>query len=322
MARTAITEPLVVAAHDAGGAEVVSSWIRRHWNNDVHLFAEGPAEAIFARKLPNLACKPRRLMAQHIRGSQSLLTGTSWGSDIELDAITAAKSCGIRSVAFVDHWVNYPLRFSGKGPLILPDQIWVGDPYALIEAKRHFPEEIIYLEPNPYFADIQDEFSKLPNAQIQDGRLRILYVAEPIAEHFGQPDYRHLHPGYDEFDALRNFLGRISATKSPELLIRFRRHPSELAAKYDSVLREFSSIGLHYSAGTTLVEDCAWADWVVGCESMALVIGLLAGKRAFTCIPARGRPCQLPQQNIQVFDSGSIALALAGDECQSAKIPW
>ncbi|MGB1984427.1 MAG: hypothetical protein ACPHOH_03080, partial [Porticoccaceae bacterium] len=37
----------------------------------------------------------------------------------------------------------------------------------------------------------------------------------------------------------------------------------------------------------------------VGCESMAMVVGLLAKKRVISAIPPGGRPCQLPQPAIE-----------------------
>jgi hypothetical protein len=37
---------------------------------------------------------------------------------------------------------------------------------------------------------------------------------------------------------------------------------------------------------------------VVGCESMAMVVGLLAQKKVVSSIPPSGRHCRLPQKNI------------------------
>lgn len=301
-----ISGPLLVAAHDAGGAEVVSSWVLRNWHTAFHLVAEGPARAIFLRKLPACSISLRSELPQLIRSSRFLLTGTSWGSDLEFQAIKLAGTCKVRSASFVDHWVNYPQRFSCNGESVLPNEIWIGDEFALNVAKQHFPAEIVHLEPNPYFADIREEFELLPQQKQPGNELRILYVSEPIAEHFALPAYRHQHPGYDEYGAIANFLLQLNVVKERPVTIRLRLHPSETKSKYAPVLQGQCSHNLHYSEGTSLLQDCAWAQWVIGCESMAMVVGLIAGKPVFTSIPPGGRNCQLPQPAIQPLNATAI----------------
>lgn len=306
-----INGPLLVVAHDAGGAELVSSWVRRQGMTHVHLVAEGPARDTFKRKLPNNAVSPRSELPRLVRASKFVLTGTSWGGDLENLAIKEAAASKVRSAAFIDHWVNYPQRFMHDGENVLPNEIWVGDEYALPKAEREFPPGLLRFEPNPYFADIHDEFASLPSQERPShNELRILYVAEPISEHYAMPANRHLHPGYDEYAALEHFLQQLSFVKAHSINIRFRLHPSEINTKYASVLSALCRFELHYSAGTSLLEDCAWARWVVGCESMAMVVGLIARKLVFTCIPPGGRNCQLPQAAIQPIDRTSIHRAL------------
>jgi hypothetical protein len=48
------------------------------------------------------------------------------------------------------------------------------------------------------------------------------------------------------------------------------------------------------SNGTTLLQDLAWADWVVGCDTAALVAAVFAGRKVFSCIPPGGQPMTLP----------------------------
>jgi hypothetical protein len=245
-----------------------------------------------------------------MRTSGFLLTGTSWGSDLEFQAIKLAGINNVRSAAFVDHWVNYPQRFAFNGESVLPNEIWVGDEFALNVAKQHFPSEMLHLEPNPYFADIRDEFESMAQQEPSGEELRILYVSEPIAEHFALPAYRHQHPGYDEYSAIVNFFRQLAAIKARPVSIRFRLHPSETRNKYATILQQQYKHDLHYSESTSLRQDCAWAHWVVGCESMAMVIGLIAGKPVFTSIPPGGHNCQLPQPAIQPLNAASINHAL------------
>ena len=53
------------------------------------------------------------------------------------------------------------------------------------------------------------------------------------------------------------------------------------------------------SSNKTLLEQIIEADIVVGCESMGMVVGLLAKKRVISSIPKEGRSCSLPQSNIE-----------------------
>ena len=48
----------------------------------------------------------------------------------------------------------------------------------------------------------------------------------------------------------------------------------------------------------TLAEDILCSHIVVGCESMAMVVALLADKLVISCIPPGGRACQLPHKEI------------------------
>lgn len=77
--------------------------------------------------------------------------------------------------------------------------------------------------------------------------------------------------------------------------IRIRSHPAEPPGKYRDLLNQYRHLyDLEESQDRPLVEDCAWVDWIVGCQSMAMVIGVLAGKQVFSCIPAEGGTLNLP----------------------------
>jgi hypothetical protein len=281
----ALKGPLLLVAHDAGGAEVVSSWARRGGRSDLRAVVDGPAARVFARKLPTLAPIAPDGLEAAVREAASVLTGTSWASDLERRAIGMARERGVRVAAFLDHWVNYPQRFTA-----LPDEIWVADEDALRLARRHFPEALLRLEPNPYFEDLRDELRRMAPPP-RDAGLRVLYVSEPVSL-----QYRN-ELGYDEFAALSYCLRRLA--ERPQAVVRLRLHPSENAGRYEALLAGVERPPVHLSSGASLLEDCVWADWVVGCESTAMVIGLLAGREVYTSIPPGGRACVLPQKEIR-----------------------
>ncbi len=288
---------VAVVSHDAGGAEILSSYVRRQGLYPM-LVLEGPAKKVFERKL---GTKTTVSLASALEQTDLLLCSTSWQSDLEFEAIERCNALGKPAVAFLDHWVNYRERFTRGNRFALPDQIWVGDVVGKNMADEVFTGHPVFLEENPYFLDIEEEIAALkPLARSEN--VRVLYVCEPIKEHANLRYGDERHWGYVEEDALRYFLDNVSVLGAAVAEIRIRPHPSENADKYAWAQDEFAMPIMRGGASTLLAEIAA-CDVVVGCESMAMVIGLIAGKRVISCIPPGGRACVLPQSEIQRLES-------------------
>lgn len=290
---------VALVAHDAGGAELVSSYARQR-HLDCACALSGPAVKVFARKLEGISLMS---LEQAISEGDWLLCGTSWQSDLEWRAIQSARNCGKRSVAFLDHWVNYSERFVRDGKTCLPDEIWVGDSIALDKARSIFPETPVSLVPNPYFMELKEELAALRRIPRQghDG-LDVLYVCEPVGEHALRAHGDARHWGYTEHEALRYFLSNLPALEAPVRRIVIRPHPAEAPDKYRWACKEFD-LPFEFGQKMPLLEEIMACDVVVGCASMALVVALLAGKRVVSCIPPGGRACPLPQPEIEQLSS-------------------
>lgn len=285
---------IAVISHDAGGAEILSSYVRQQ-DMDFLYVLEGPACKIFERKLGPIEAHP---LEEAIRQSASILCGTSWQSDIEFNAIKLARSLNKHSVAYLDHWVNYRERFVRSGEAILPDEIWVGDTMAEAMAKEIFQNHPVTLVNNPYVQDIRQELTAVPTHRLPNQNLiSVLYVCEPISEHALMRYGNARFWGYVEEEALRYFLANVSALGKPIERILIRPHPSERAEKYNWVQREFD-LPIEMGGARTLLEEIADSDVVVGCESMAMAVALLADKRVISCVPPGGRACILPHSEI------------------------
>ena len=289
---------LAIVAHDAGGAEILSSHVRREgsaFQNGCVFVLAGPALAIFERKLGAIAGVS---LAEALPQVSTLLCGTGWQSDWELDAIEAAHRYGKKSIAFLDHWVNYRERFLRNGQLHLPDEIWVGDAIALDLVRSVLPEVPARQVGNPYFLDVQSELARHRSPPREPGAgLSILYICEPVREHALRQHGNERHWGYTEEDALRYFLDHRHILGSAISQIVLRPHPSEAPGKYRPIAQQ-SGAPIQFSDGRELLAEIAASDCVVGCNSMAMVIALLAGKRVVCCIPPGGRACLLPQPGI------------------------
>lgn len=292
------SECVAIVAHDAGGAEILSSYVRqrvkavapRHF-----VFAlDGPARKIFERKLGIVSSLP---LDAAVAQADSVLCGTGWQSDLEVLSIILARQQHKKSTAFLDHWVNYRERFLRYGLLHWPDEIWVGDAMALELVRTSVPEVPAIQVDNPYFTDIQAEFAARPLLPVSDRGLSILYVCEPVRQHALLKYGNERHWGYTEEDALRYFLDHLDVFGQTIADIVLRPHPAEPRDKYSNILFDYD-FPLQLSDGRSLVEEIASSHWVVGCNSMAMVIGLLGGRQVLCCIPPGGRECQLPQPDI------------------------
>jgi hypothetical protein len=283
----------LVVSHDAGGAEVLSSWLRRQREADFWCVLAGPAQRIVARKLGQVREVSR---ADGLAAADSLLCGTSWQSTLERDALTLARERGVPSASYIDHWVNYRQRFALDGQLQLPDELWVGDAHAWRRAAEAFPGLPLRLVENPYFHDIRAEAARWP-PRLAGATLSVLYVCEPVSD-FGYMPGDPSSVGYDERSAIEYFLDRLGTFGSPVECVRLRPHPSEPAGKYDWALG-WRGLPVERGGERALMEEIAAADVVAGVESMALVTALFAGRRAISCIPPGGRPCVLPFAEIE-----------------------
>jgi len=284
---------IAVVSHDAGGAEILSSWL--HQNQQPYcLVLGGPAIDIFQRKLGIIEITP---LADAIELCDWVLCGTSWQSNLEKQSIVRAKVAGKKVIAFLDHWVNYPERFQLDSVTVLPDEIWVGDVDAKIIAQKIFPEIKVVLTPNPYFKDLQIELQEIQESSNDSKQCSVLYVCEPIREHALLAYGNERYWGYTEEDALQFFLKNTDALGTVSE-IKIRPHPSESKSKYAWAKQE-NSLVTETASTKLLMEQIAEADVVVGCGSMAMVVALLAKKRVISSIPPSGKVCGLPQAEIE-----------------------
>ena len=277
-----------VVCHDAGGAEMVSSYVRRE--KLAAAFAlEGPARAIFARKLGVQDVLP---IEDVIERADWVLCGSGWQTDFEWRGIELARGASKRVVTMLDHWSNYRDRFERHGKTRLPDEVWVGDEPSVAIARAALPELPVRLVPNPYFADLQDEIAAARGRSAnRDPGVRVLYLTEPTAEHCRVRFGNERHRGYTEFDALQYFFAHRDAAQLERATIVLRPHPAEPRTKYASLL---AAERARFSEIPSLIDDILASDVVVGCSTSAMVIALLAGKRVICSIPPGGDPSGLP----------------------------
>lgn len=284
-----LPSPLAVVCHDAGATNLIINWLTRYAGT-INACMEGPAERLWLAAFPDN--KPVSL-AKALYGANAMLSGTGWASDVEHEARRRAKSFGITTVAAIDHWVNYSDRFIRQECLVLPDQIWVADREAEIEARRCFPNVQIQKLPNLYLENLVLEVERYNPMPAQRDPKRILYVLEPIREQWKASE----QPG--EYQALTYFLDNLAALGvTSQAQIQLRPHPSDPPGKYNDWPARYPKLDMRVESSGQLAEQIGWADWVVGCETFALVIALSAKRIAISSLPPWAPPCRLPHREL------------------------
>ncbi len=272
-----------IVAHDAGAANIIIAWIDAGLLPQERVYLEGPAATLWdsrARRsrLPSLDAA--------FEGAQALITGTGWGSDLEHAARRIARKRELRSIAVLDHWVNYAVRFERAGETLLPDEIWVTDEYAEAMARDVFPGLPLHRAPNTY---LSAEVGRI--TEPRDGR-ELLYILEPARSDWGRDKL-------GEFQALDFFVERLGELKLPgETRLRLRPHPSDPAGKYDEWIARHNHLDIEMAASEPLSDAISRASTVVGCNSFALVVALAAGRRVVCTLPPWAPACYLPHRGL------------------------
>ncbi len=296
---------ILTVNHDAGGAEIISSYVRHNLARaQFFCLAQGPAEKIFKRKkLDDLLVSKARFEAMSRGGQVDLvLTGTSSPpSTLECDARAMAKKIAIKTAVFLDHWVNYRERFGYPGrnwENYLPDEIWAGDRHAYELAKRFFRKKGVKLVPNNYLKDMVDEYRQIRRKAGKNARSTILFISEPV----NRSPYKSVLTEKDVFKKILAVAGK--SKKYKKIIIRL--HPAERKDKYDHLLSDRKGKLRIIKSKKKLVDDLAMSSLVVGIESMALAVAHLCGKKVISILPKRKTQFFLPFNIIKIDNLNKI----------------
>ncbi len=298
--------PRILAfAREAGGAAAIAPVLvelRKH--AQLLVLAKDHAEKVFRDAgvvpvpLPKFSdASLQEILETRLGGELPDVVFTSATSLPQLDMTEKylwewARARRVRSVAVLDQWQNYALRFSGPGPgerlRYLPDLVAVMDEHAkegMIAAG--IPGERIVVTGQPAFdklARIRElyapEDSELLRRTIgvaPDARL-ICFVAEAFQRDFGE------QLGYTEQSVLRELIqvcGRVHSESKLPLHLAVKLHPRNDPGEFAWLQKYPATPGLqvtlHWTEQPPIPLVMA-SDVVVGMTSVLLVESILLGR--------------------------------------------
>jgi hypothetical protein len=160
---------------------------------------------------------------------QSLYTGTSYTSKIEIDFLQAAKYRSIPTTSIVDHYTGFRERFESNEGVIFPDQIDVLDERARdLAIEAGLPANSLQVTGNPYHEFLRKWRSHLTKEQVFEQlgipvsyAKTILFAPDPLSNAGGEEKF-----GTDEVGILGLLLEALGETLKPILLL-IKAHPNQ-----------------------------------------------------------------------------------------------
>ncbi len=263
-------------AHDAGGAEVLSSFINKNSLTGSYLVS-GPAQQIFAKKINDYEqCK-----LTEFDPDTKMLVSTTGTTDFEFNIMLQANAKNAEVFVLIDHWTNYKERLEREDLKIRPKAILVVDENALEIAKLTYPEITIIQIENSFLANIKEDYLKIRNNEIHHDYLF-------ISESRGQNSVIQDNLAGNNDKELSYFFQFLWETGQSQARILIRPHPSDLKKDYGSLIpKGFPNVRI--DSGSDLLDSLSASKAIVGSTSMALVIADIVGKSVYLSIPDRNK---------------------------------
>jgi hypothetical protein len=287
------TKKKLIVCSDPGGANCLAAYVKSKKIKFIAVL-EGSAKNIFLKKFD----KKIEIfsLAEGLKHTNHIITATSWSNDLEKKTIILAKKHKIKVSTILDHWVNYKERFMLNNKTILPDEIFTQDYFAFNLAKKYFRGVKIIKIPNYYL-----------NASLKELKLfkvnkdnNFLYLSEPIQSHYKKGILFDKNRDYDEYQSLKFFLNNVNRISQNIKKIIIRLHPSDKRFKYNNIISKFKHLPIRLSNNNSLLKDISQSSIIFGCETLAMVIALMAKKRVLCTIPPKSKSkCSLPYKSIE-----------------------
>ena len=277
---------LGVISNDAGGAELISSWLM-YKKNYCNFSLSGPAKKIFKKKF---FIKRNLSIDNTIKNSEIIITGTSLKSKREFNAIFKAKKKGILTMSFLDHWVNYKERFVRNKKFVIPDYLVVTDDEAEKLATRIFDTKKTRLIKiiNPYLENIKKNFYKKKNKTSKNDFIYFSSNLDSTNSKISDKEY---------LEKTVYYLKKKNPSKKIKLTVR--RHPSESKKKF--IYLRIPNVKISFDKNIELFDTLKEHKICFGFESMALVVASICGKYTYSFKSIKKKENVIPKKYISKY---------------------
>lgn len=258
---------IAIVSKDAGGAEILSSWVKNNPGNYKY-YLSGPAKKIFKSKIGKLKISNLR---ECIFQSDTILSSTGT-TRFEINALQKFRKQKKKTIVYLDHWVNYKERFLINDRLVKVDEIWVNDKYAYKEVKKIFKDIKIKQKRNYFLEEFISSIKKY-----KEKKTSILYLTGGRKKNTnGKINIEILLFKY----FLEEIYFKKFYKKNIHLIIRV--HPNENFAKYK---KNYKKDNLIKTSNNSLASDISKSFSVYGHNTMALYLARKAGiKKTFNFV--------------------------------------
>jgi len=313
----------LIVFSDPGGAKPCLSLAKKWQESDKLLVCSDRQYAFFETfEIPVRDCRGKDAPAiiDEFR-PDSLFTGTSYTSRIEMDYIREAAKRGIPSASFVDHYTGFDLRFGNGSKRILPDEIHVLDARArALACEAGLPEEKIRITGNPYHEFLRHWRSQMSREEVfswleiplSDAKT-ILFAPDPLSNAGGIEKF-----GTDEVAILGLLLEALGETGKP-IQFLIKAHPNQSVEYLKTGLNHLpKNVEVHLvpdEKDALLNDIIQHADLVAGMFSSLLIEAELLGARILRILAG----IQLPDP---LKKSTSFAIAYTKQECIALIHSW
>jgi hypothetical protein len=260
---------IVIFSHDAGGAQILSSYLSSKNILNVYGICKGPAVKIFKEK--NIKIK-KISIKEAVKICEIFITTTSWKSNLEKNIMKELCIRKKKFITFLDHWVHFKKRFNKK---YLPTELWCFDKQSYLKAKKIFKKTEINLKKN-FFHDYALK-KILSYKKSLDYKNNFLYLTEPISDLYLKLYNKKVK--ISELDALEFFLKKC---KTKKINITIRVHPNDTINKYRPIQKKFNKLNIKFDNKTSIYRQLAKNYNIVSYQSSILNLAFKNKNRVLT----------------------------------------
>lgn len=296
-----MTLALLVTAREAGAAAALAPVVRRLLDEGgrCRVHATEQAVAVFERAgLPVWALPDQQdglgvPAALAAAAPDVLLTGTSVYPDRDARWWDAASAAGVPSLAVIDHWTPLVERFSHRRWFdCTPDAVTVldepsasalreaGAPFAVHVAGHPGLDEVAEVKP-------ADAVRARRALDADAGRPLVVFISEPMRDHFGSALGHGPGGAYDEVSVLAAVREAVAGWR-PDALVVVKLHPLEADTAHAGIGDEPPETRVLRAGDSRAI--LAAADVVLGMTSTMLVESAALGSLTISIRPGGGGP--------------------------------